>query len=293
MKHINSISVVICTKNRARALEECLGTFETMEVQPDVSLELIVVDNNSTDDTKAVIQNFDTQSAMNVKYVFEEKPGLGHARNAGIAAAHGEIIAFTDDDCFVDQNWLACIVKEFSSDPLLSGIGGRVELYDVRDKPVTIKTSKRRSLFSSAEHVFDCIHGCNMAFYRNVFDQIGCFDGRFGAGTLFKSAEDTDFIYRVYKNGFKMIYSPTVCVYHNHGRRTNHQVRALKNGYEIGKGAFYCKHILNRDVGILKLAYWEITTVLRLLKNIVVGTSCFATVYCRDYISFRLLRLNR
>jgi GT2 family glycosyltransferase len=256
-------------------------------------LELIVVDNNSSDDTKSIVLDFIKQSAATVKYVYEIRPGLSHARNAGIDAASGEIIAFTDDDCFVDPNWLFCIIKEFQTDPTLSGIGGRIELYDSRDKPVTIRTSQIRSVFSSTDDVFGFIQGCNMAFRHEVFDQIGNFDVRFGAGTILKSAEDCDFIYRVYKNGFKMLYSPDACVYHNHGRRTNPQVYDLNRGYTIGKGAFFCKHILNGDVNILKNAYWDISATLRMLYYLFLGTWYFLIVFGRSIIANAWLRMAK
>ena len=293
MREIRMISVVICTRNRAQAIKKCLSEFEGMKVPIDLTWELIVVDNNSVDETKDVIMAFLERSNLPLIYKHENRRGSSNARNTGIGAARGEIIAFTDDDCIVTPDWLSCIAHEFRSDPTLSGVGGRVELYDIRDKPFTIRTSLTRSLFSSTDQVFGYIPGCNMAFVREVFDQIGNFDGRFGAGTPLKAAEDSDFVYRVYKNGFKMLYSPEVCVYHNHGRRTDHQVKALKRNYEIGKGAFYCKHIFNGDINVLKQAYWEITSALRLIKDILVGTSYYMMIYCKGHVYNKLSRLNR
>jgi len=261
------ISVIICTYNHSESLKMTLKSIEEMSVPEDLRWELILVDNNSSDETRNVVREFMKRSGLSVKYVYEGKQGLGHARIAGCEAATGDILAFTDDDCIVDRHWLSSLAKEFQSDRTLSGAGGRVELFDIRDKPVTIMTSKERVLLSWPGQLFNFIHGCNMAFVRRVFQVVGNYDVRFGAGTKIASAEDSDFIYRVFKSGFKILYSPDFVVYHNHGRRTDAQVRILMKGYIIGRGAFYCKHILKGDLEVLKMAYREIYW---LVKNIAV-----------------------
>ncbi len=258
-----TISVVICTNNRGAGLITCLQRLEEMEVPSNVLWELILVDNNSTDNTESVVAQFAAKSRLDVRYVPEKRPGLSHARNAGIAAARGDIVAFTDDDCMVDKGWLGAIVREFEADPALSGIGGRVELFDIRDKPVTITTCNERRLLSLTDEFVGFIHGCNMAFSRVAFKRIGFFDPRLGAGTRVMSAEDSDFLYRALKAGLKVVYSPDILVYHNHGRRTDLQVEKLMNGYALGRGAFYCKHVIQKDVFILKSAYWELRSLLR------------------------------
>ena len=263
------ISVIICTCNGSERLKVALESLRNMEVASDIQWELLVVDNNSSDDTSEVIQNFARTSGLDVKYLFEGNQGLSHARNRGLMNASGEIIAFTDDDCIVDKSWITSILKEFTSDKALSGLGGRVELYNKNDRPVTIRTFRDRVLFSSPNQLFNLLPGCNMGFVREVFDDVGMFDPNFGAGTKIASAEDSDFFYRAYRKGFKMIYSPDVLVYHNHGRRTDSQVRALNRGYVIGRGAFYCKHILRGDPVVMKLAYREISLqIKRLIKNL-------------------------
>jgi GT2 family glycosyltransferase len=245
-----------------------------MSVPPEVAWELIVVDNNSSDATKAVVAEFAQASGLRVRYVFEARQGLAHARNRGVSAARGEILAFTDDDCLVAPNWLAAIVAEFSSDLELAGIGGRVLLYDEHDLATRTRLYHERVRFSSPRQVFKLIPGCNMAFTRQAFGVIGGFDPQLGAGTIFFSAEDSDFLYRIYKQGFKMIHAPEVLVYHNHGRRAAAQIQSLRQGYLIGRGAFYCKHILQGDGDILKLAYRELSKrTKRLIKSLLHGES--------------------
>ena len=113
-----------------------------------------------------------------------------------------------------------------------------------------------------------------MAFRREVYERIGGLDTRFGPGARIPAAEDADFIYRAYKAGFKLAYCPEVLVYHDHGRNTDVQVRQLNRGYVIGRGAFYCKHILAGDRAILKCAYWEVNHLFgRLSSNLFRGRS--------------------
>lgn len=261
------LSIIICSHNRATDLKIAMQSLTAMHLPDNMQCEVIIVDNNSTDNTKEIVENQILHCPLNIRYVFEPQQGLSNARNRGVEEARGAIIAFTDDDCIADTYWLTNLVNEFQADTALDGIGGRVELFDIRDKPVTIMTSMERATFETLGQLFSFLHGCNMAFRREVFQEVGCFDNKLGAGTKISSAEDSDFIYRVYKNGFKIIYSPDVLVYHNHGRRTDEQVAKLKRGYTIGKGAFYCKHMYKRDIKILKMAYWEVSALLRIIMN--------------------------
>ncbi|MEW6602099.1 MAG: glycosyltransferase family A protein [Nitrospirota bacterium] len=279
------ISVIICTCNRGERLLDTLKSIENMSVDTGVEWELIIVDNNSTDNTKSVIQEFSCESRIPMRYVFESAQGLSNARNAGLREATGGYTAFTDDDCIIDKQWLTSIIREFESDPDLIGIGGRVELYNDKDQRVTVRTYKERLLFASPYDTFKLFTGCNMAFARRVYDLIGTFDPEFGAGTKLKSAEDSDFFYRVFKAGGKMIYSPEVLVYHNHGRNTDSQVRALNRGYVIGRGAFYCKHIMKGDSTVLKMAFREyLSRIKNIIKKLSSGTPIMIEVKYAYYL---------
>src|SRR5437868_1294010 len=106
------ISVVLCTYNRSAGLRRTLESIHAA-APPGLACELIIVDNNSTDDTRAVAADFLTASGINGRYVFEKRQGLSHARNAGIRAATGEVLAFTDDDVTVHPKWLASLGEAF------------------------------------------------------------------------------------------------------------------------------------------------------------------------------------
>jgi glycosyltransferase involved in cell wall biosynthesis len=251
------LSVIIPTRNRARSLEQCLAHFSRSNFHGLHNWELIVVDNNSDDDTPAVIDKSSRAFPFTIKYAYEGRTGISHARNRGIAEATQPIIAFTDDDCFVDQDWGHAILKAFAQDPDLSIIGGRVELANPNDRPVSIRTSCEKALISSFGQLMDTMIGCNFACTRRALDTIGYFDPAMGAGTRTESADDTDFLYRGLRQGLKMAYSPEILVLHNHGRRSEEAIDALRRVYSRGRGAFYCKYLLRGDKEILRNAYWE------------------------------------
>jgi glycosyltransferase involved in cell wall biosynthesis len=270
------ISVIICTHNRAFSLNLALQSIMEMSIADGLRWEVIIIDNNSSDDTWNVSQEFIRSSGLKIKYFFEKEQGLAHARNRGIREAQGKIIAFTDDDCIVDHFWIMSILQEFSSDSSISVVCGRVELYNKDDKPISIRTSNKRTTFSSPDHLFNLVIGANMAFDRQVFDEVGMFDTDFGPGTKLGSADDSDFLYRVYKRGLTITYSPDVLVHHNHGRRDVAQLKFTYKSYAKGRGGFYCKHILRGDRDIFRQACYEIlsrikSTIKRIIRREPVG----------------------
>ncbi len=291
------VSVIVCTHNRAHRLEQTLNSLQEMAVPVDLPWELIVVDNNSSDNTKEVVNNFIDKSDLNAKYVIERYQGLSHARNMGIQESSGNIIAFTDDDCIVDRHWITSISKEFQSSESIAGIGGRVELYNKMDRPISIRVYREKMTLSSIDRLFNLIIGCNMAFVRPVFDEVGMFDTDFGSGTRFASAEDSDFLYRAYKKGLKIIYSPDVLVYHNHGRRNDEQIKALYKGYAIGHGAFYCKYILMADKDVFHLARSEVSSLTKqIIKRFVKRrSSAHQRLFLRSIVigfMYRLIKIK-
>jgi glycosyltransferase involved in cell wall biosynthesis len=95
-------------------------------VPDDSSWEVILVDNNSDDDTRLVFEEFEKHYESKIRYIFEEKRGISHARNRGIKAARGEIIAFTDDDVIVDNYWIQNIEKAFKEHNDVACVGGKI-----------------------------------------------------------------------------------------------------------------------------------------------------------------------
>ncbi len=119
------ITIAICTWNRAELLEKTLAQLCNMSIPEQVELEVLVVNNNSTDRTDDVINKYIKK--LPLKKIFESKPGLSNARNAAVRNAAGEYILWTDDDVLVDQNWLKAYIRAFIKWPEASVFGGPIE----------------------------------------------------------------------------------------------------------------------------------------------------------------------
>jgi glycosyltransferase involved in cell wall biosynthesis len=126
-----TISVLIVTRNRAEWLRDTLDSVTRQSRPPD---EVIVVDNASTDHTRDVVSSF--ADRLNVTYVHEPTRGIPHARNAAVRCATGDIVAFVDDDCVADENWLRHIEVAFLRDPNIGAVGGEIGYDRVGDGSV-------------------------------------------------------------------------------------------------------------------------------------------------------------
>jgi len=265
------ISIVVCTRNRAGKLERMLERFRSMSVPAGLEWEVLVVDNDSSDATTAVVAAAARESGAPVRYLFERRLGPSWARNSGVAAAKGDIVAFTDDDCLVDPSWLARLDHEFGADPELGVVGGRVELNDPADRPVSVRVHRERVVIASLDQVMSLVIGCNLACRRRVFIDVGGFDILLGSGTSIPSAEDWDFAYRALRKGTKLLYSPEVLLFHDHGRRRDAEVDALARQYIIGRWAFYFKHAMEFDGSVARVAArdlrWLLSDVVRLRRS--------------------------
>jgi glycosyltransferase involved in cell wall biosynthesis len=236
------LSVVVCTRNRAGFLPTALSYYE--KITASVPWELVVVDNASSDETQSVLRNFGARAAIDFHSVLEPRIGLSRARNTGWQHARGEIIAFTDDDCYPQQDFVDEVWQNFTETPL-AYLGGRILLYDPADYPITIQLRDQRLVIDPLTYIHaGLIQGANMAARRDVLQKLGGFDEMLGAGTAFPS-EDVDFISRASSAGLTGAYDPRPVVRHHHRRRTKKQVAALRRSYALGRGAYYMKCVLD------------------------------------------------
>lgn len=259
-----TVSLVIPTLGRPENLRRTLAALGRLDVPPDESLEVLVVDNGPSERTRSVVEASSGTEGPRFRYLAEPEGGTSRARNRGIRESRGRLVAFIDDDCLVAPSWLRALVEEFSADPPPDVLGGRVELHDDRDAPVGVRTRRERRDCEWTD-VFSSILGCNFCVRRPVIARIGTFDERLGPGTPLLAAEDSDFFYRAHSAGLSVRYSPRPLLYHDHGRRSAEQVAAIQRSYVIGRGGFYAKFILRGDRDVLRLAWWELRECLATL----------------------------
>jgi len=213
-----SVSVIVCTHNGAQTLPECLQGVRGLSY-PD--FELIVVDDGSSDDSAEIAR------AHGATLVSGEHRGLSAARNAGIARAGGEIVAFLDDDAYPDPDWLHYLATLLLGDGH-AGVGGpNIPPEDglvaecvaaAPGGPIHVLISDRE-----AEHV----PGCNMAFRKSALEEIGGFDERFHV-----AGDDVDVCWRLQEAGWTLGFSAGAVVMH---RRRDSVRRYLKQQYGYGK----------------------------------------------------------
>lgn len=249
------VSLVISTRNRASRLPELFAWLARLE-SPEAGWELILVDNGSTDGTPAAIREFAAEAPCAVRCVHAATPGLSHARNAGLGCAAGRIVAFTDDDCYPQPDYLRAIVDVFARHQP-GVVGGRVVLHDPTDARVGVKDVP--SAFEIAPRTFvrpGVMHGANLAVRRDVLAAIGGFDPLLGAGTRCMAGEDTDFIARIVWAGWTARYDPAPVVAHHHGRKPGAAADLQRQGYDRGRGAYYAKWVLDRRARRTYLREW-------------------------------------
>jgi len=239
------ITIIICTRNRAASLLRALSSVAAAAQSHGGAVDLLIVDNGSTDDTRAVIAEWAATAPLPVQVIDQPRRGLAAARNAGIVAATGRLLAFTDDDCALAASYIDDLLCRYRGDTSPVIRGGRVELGDPEDMPYTIKVSDQPGRMTADTHPGLLILGCNMVIPRAVTQTIGCFDERFGAGARFHASEETDYIYRAYRAGIAVEYVPDMVVRHFHGRRTYEDIAKLSAAYFVGNGALYAKHFRN------------------------------------------------
>lgn len=244
------LSVVICTRNRAQAIVHCLESIDIAARRAGVTdAEIVVTDNGSSDGTPEVVRNWAAGASVAVHIEHEPRTGITIAKNRGLRAARGELLVLTDDDCRLQSDYFVQLLRLHAADPTPALRGGRVELGDATDLPLTIKTDMAprrwhiddRSAYY--ENLGNCFLGCNLFMTRAVYERLGPFDERFGVGAI-PAGEDTDYIFRAYIAGLRLEYVPEIVVYHHHGRKRPEAARRLWQNYMIGSGALYAKYIL-------------------------------------------------
>jgi glucosyl-dolichyl phosphate glucuronosyltransferase len=219
-----NISLIICTYNRCESLLKTLESVAASELPPSIEWEVVVVDNNSRDQTCAAVQDFSALHPGRFRYLLEPKQGLSNARNAGIRAALGEVIAFTDDDVIVEASWLLNLTRSLL-DRSWGGAGGRTLPLKSVALPRWLSLSGPGSMGGAVAALFDKgderveldlpPYGANMAFRREMFQNYGYFRPDLGRrpGSLI-SEEDTEFGRRLLAAGARLGYEPFAIVYH-------------------------------------------------------------------------------
>ncbi len=200
------ISVVVCSYNGARTIRETLDGLCRLDYAP---YEVIVVNDGSTDTTSAIAGEYD------VRVISGPNRGLSHARNVGLHAARGEIVAFIDDDAWPDPHWLTYLAATFARTSHAAVGGPNIPPPGDGEVGACVANAPGGPIHvlvgdTEAEH----IPGCNMAFRRTALEAVGGFDEQFR-----RAGDDVDICWRLLDRGMTIGFSPAAVVWHH--RRTN------------------------------------------------------------------------
>ncbi len=246
-----SVSVVIATRNRGAAVVDTIESIvrhQDPETAP--GFEVIVVDQSDNDISERAVAPY--LRPDRVQYLRTQSRGLGAARNAGVAAARGEWVAFTDDDCAARPNWLPELRRALDFDARIGVVFGCVTAAPHDPDAGFIPSYAPEGSFvarSLAEkHRVEGIGAC-MALRKSVWTALGGFDSELGAGSRFHSAEELDFVIRALESGYWIHETGEAEVIHM-GFRPNARKSSLAYEYCFGIGAVYAKQ--------LKCGRWQV-----------------------------------
>jgi GT2 family glycosyltransferase len=247
-------SLLICSRNRPKLLLEIV---ESVLQGDEVPTEIVIIDQSET--SHPTLATCKPHRPCDIRYLQVDSVGLSRARNAGVASARHDILAFIDDDMLVSSAWFGSLIRAVvDSGPhtvvtgqVLQGAveatGGFAPSLKCDDVPTTYQGRVGK----------DVLWAGNMAMYRSAIEEVGHFDERLGAGARFPGAEDNDFGFRLLEAGYRISYVPQAVVYHR-AWRDKSKYLAMRWSYGRGEGGFYCKHLSLRDPYMLRRMVWDI-----------------------------------
>ena len=222
------VSVVVCSYNGGSTLEQCLRSLLALDY-PDY--EVVLIDDGSTDDTREIAARFPTVRALH-----QANQGLSEARNVGLRAATGDIIAYTDSDCFVDPHWLTHLVYQLQATAAVAVGGPNLTPDDGwLSACVAASPGQPTHVLESDQHA-EHIPGCNMAFRREALEAINGFNPRYRT-----AGDDVDLCWRLQQADRWITFAPGAFVWH-HRRQSPRAYLRQQAGYGEAEGLLWFDH---------------------------------------------------
>lgn len=276
---VPSVSIIVPVKNGAATIQELLESLMQIGYEKG-KLIVIVVDGNSTDNTREIVSKFP------VKLLEEEGSGLNAARNTGIKHSKGEIIAFTDCDCVVPKDWIQRITENFR-DSRVGCVGGNIlghydnllsQYCDESVMPV-MRIFKKREVLDTVKPPLRYPAGCNIAIKREALETVGIFNEKIKYGF-----DEDELVERICKEGYKMVLDPKVLVKHKH-RPT--LLGLLKQTFQYGRGG----GLLSKVKGVRSaFSKWTLLCILGFIVWIsTILSSALFTIFAGSVTSLAIL----
>ncbi len=217
------LTVIICTYNRDKYIGQLLESIAKNSL-PKSEYEILLVDNNCTDNTRKICEDFvSLHKKISFRYVVETEQGLSAARNCGLKNAKGELVVFVDDDAFVDENYLSEYVDFFDKHPDVMALGGPIEPFYETQEPKWMSQYTKALLtgwmnYGNQARLYPRGRypgGGNAAYRKLIFDKVGYFNTELGRkGNLLLSSEEKDIFDKMNSIGMKVMYIPKPVLHH-------------------------------------------------------------------------------
>ncbi|MFT5196601.1 MAG: glycosyltransferase involved in cell wall biosynthesis [Cellvibrionaceae bacterium] len=259
------IDIVVPTYNRGDLI---LETVESLLATDHTDISIWIIDQSADDLTEKTISPLLTDNRLN--YVHSVKKGSNLARNLGISLGQAPIVAFTDDDCIVDTQWIGTTLEAFEQ-AKVDAVFGRIidQSIGLPGEQITdglkiaVKDDPVRKLFHGNRFKLDFGHGANMAFRRCVLDSIFGFDPLLGNGGPLRSWPEKDIGYRILAKNGMILYEPDMIIYHKQWRSWS-GIKVTQRNYGFGAGAIGARYLKNGDWGGIYLMFeWMVDQGVR------------------------------
>jgi len=269
------VSVLICTRNRSDSVKHAIHSI-IVNSYPD--FELVIVDQSDNDKTQEIVNGY-LQAYSKISYFKISSLGAGKAKSFGLKKCRGEIIAFTDDDCIVDREWIEKIVLLFERNPNIGIIFGSVLApsgYNIKDGFTPLYQAKDVLFKGPCSKIRARGISANMAIKRDLFEKIGGFDEMLGPGAALPGNVDYDYSYRALRKGFQIFESSSVKVVHFDIRKWGKEAMDKFRQYEISRLAVYLKYMRCGDWIAFQIMLMEIfIKIFQLFKFSLFGPKVF------------------
>ena len=270
-----AVSVVVTTCGKDELVTQAVASVLDCDPGP---LEVIVVENRPHGSTVAATMQREFGVDARVRCVMEPRVGLSHARNAGLAVATGEVVAFTDDDVLVDRNWVGGLARGFATERDVACVTGLILPADL-ETPSQVQVEQfagfgkgwQRRVFHISEPTSVLFpfaagefgSGACTALRREVANELGGFANELGAGTVARGGEDLDLYVRVLLAGHALVYEPAAILWHRHPDHPQH-LRSEVFSYGVGLSAMMTKQLMD---GHTRAILQRVPAGLRFLRD--------------------------
>ena len=277
------LSIIIPTRNRALLLHDALQTLPAACHGLESSVECLVIDNGSTDNTRAIVEAFAVTVLFPVHYIHEPCPGLHVGRNLGATLARGEILAYLDDDVLVQSGWAAAILRRFQMSDAVALVGGPCRPAWEEPIPAWVEFFKQEILSGWYYAGFsvidlgeeprrvpcDCVFGCNFSIRKSVLLEAGGFhpDGMPAPLLRYRGDGEDAVAKYVAEQGFTIYYEPCAAIRHRVPQKRLSRKYILDVGRRSGISIGYTQYRTAQAHGFFSLLRRAFTHAVFLVRS--------------------------